>query len=258
MSSILHLTADVRNLDALHRVANESDKVFALPDNMAWGPLKDPEGLKKFDELRCHFIANMRSQIGESIETHNDEAAGNVKLIEEISSELRNNPDTELYYWMAGNAVDVMGYFFVLHFLRTHYERIKVINIAGLPFLTDDFKMIFPDRFANLNQKQMSKAMTLARAVTASEMEVEGEEWKQLRDLEGLRILSGSRKIQTLPYEAFDADIKSAHKQGAKPTRTAQQLIQKSMGDFPLEFIIWRIQTLFPNNNTPQDNTPLH
>lgn len=246
MIQTIHLTADSRNLASLaHLVQDESSQVMALPDGMVCGPLRDPEGVLKFDSLRAKFWMSLDPEREQRNELHEvEQQAGNVAVINQISTLLSQNPDATILYWMAGNVIDVLGYFFVLHFLRTHYERIRVINIAGLPFLDDDFKMIFPERLASLNEKQLTKALNLARPITASEMEVEGEEWKILRDRTGLRILEGNRKIETKDYGYYDTEIKAAHKAGSKPERTAQAIVQKSLKDLPLSFVAWRLSTL--------------
>lgn len=247
MLHTIHLTADVRNLTSLNVLRkDETTKVFALSDLMTSGPLRDREGLLHFDALREKYWLSLNSsgvELSKEILAE-ENYQGNVHIINQVSTLLSQNPEAKVIYWMAGNAVDVLGYFFVLHFLRTHYERLRVVNITGLPFLDDDFKMIFPERLAILNEKQLNKALNLARPVTASEMEVEGEEWKALREQEGLRILSGNRKIETKKYEHFDAAIKSAHKSGTKLQRTAQHIAQKSLQDFPFDFILWRLSQL--------------
>lgn len=238
MSGIIHISADLRNEDILRSILNEEDQLIILPDTMTDGPLYDQEGLKKFDELRKAYIGNLCQPGGELY----NEAKGNVETIMEASQMLTQQKAGSVIYWMGSNTIDVLGYFFILHFLRSHYQHISVINIAGLPFLNEHMQLIFPTRISELNKTETEKALKLARNITPSEMEIDGEEWKAIRSAEGaIRILDGNKKIKTVAEDHFDTLFKSLHKQGSKISKTANTAIQKNQIDLHPAFIESRL-----------------
>ncbi|MBX9448254.1 MAG: DUF1835 domain-containing protein [Taibaiella sp.] len=238
MSGIIHISADPRNEDILKSILNEEDRFIILPDTMTDGPLYDQEGLKKFDDLRKEYTGNLCQHSGELYM----QAKGNIETIMEASQMLTQQKAGSVIYWMGSNAIDVLGYFFVLHFLRSHYQHISVINIAGLPFLNEHMQLIFPSRISELNKTEAEKALKLARKITPSEMEIDGEEWKAIRSAEGtIRILDGNKKIKTVGEDHFDSLFKSLHKPGSKISKTVNTVIQKNQIDLHPAFIESRI-----------------
>lgn len=253
MSGIIHISADPRNEGVLKSILNEEDQFIILPDTMTDGPLYDQEGLKKFDELRKEYIGSLCQHSGELYMA----AKGNVETIMEASQMLTRQKTMSVIYWMGSNTIDVLGYFFVLHFLRSHYQHISVINIAGLPFLNEQMQLIFPTRVSELNQAEAQKALKLARNITPSEMEIDGEEWKAIRSTEGtVRILDGNKKIKTVAEDHFDTLFKSLHKQGSKISKTVNTVVQKTQIDLHPAFIESRLLQFQQAQEIREDTPP--
>lgn len=251
MSTIIHISADKHNTQILTTLLQDNDQLFILQDTMIDGPLMGEEG-SKLDEIRNGYKSDLSAAIG-AIFT---EEKGNVTTVMEISTALSNNDDTEVIYWMGGNATDVLGYFFILHFLRNHYQKINVINIAGLPFLDDDMKLFFPDSISDLPPAQIKKALKLKRPITASEMEIDGEEWKSIKATNGdIRILDGNKKIKSVNIDHFDSLLSSIHKPGSKYARTIQLANTKNKLALSPEFIENRLQIMDRNRNSTSEES---
>lgn len=248
MAATIHLTADFANQATLQNILEATDLLVVLPEIMTEGPLQDASGSMSFDDLRVQFRKSIQENTQSNIPI---EEKGNVATLLDVSQLLSNQKYESVCIWMSDNAIDLIAYYFMLHFLRSHYEKIAVINIAGLPFLDEDLKLFFPKKIGELSTTQLEKALKLKRNITPSEMEIEGEEWKILRQAQGfIRIKDGNKKLKTVPEDFFDDVLKTSHKEGARFSRTIQQLLNKNDLCLSPDFLAYRLTKLFPQNIT--------
>lgn len=252
MAATIHLTADFANKAALQSILDATDLLVVLPELMTEGPLQDPSGALSFDALRTQFRKSIQENTQSNIPI---EEKGNVATLLDVSQHLSNEKYESVCFWMSGNAIDLVAYYFTLHFLRSHFEKISVINIAGLPFLDNELKLFFPKKIGELNTAQLGKALKLKRNITPSEMEIEGEEWKMLRQAQGfIRIKDGNKKLKTVPEDFFDEILKTSHKESSKFNRTIQQLLLKNDICLSPDFLAYRLAKLFPQNLVENKN----
>lgn len=253
MSHIIHLTADIRNVEILQPLISEEDKIYveAIPDYFTDGPLSSEE-TQDVDAIRHLYRQSLTSQ---QVIPMDEAAEGPVKMAMRISSILSNDANFKVIYWMGANAIDVIGYFFMINYLKKHADKIQVINIAGLPFINEDFKLVFPNYIFQLPPNQLQKALKLARALSPSEIEIDGDEWKQLSIANHpVRILDGNKKIKGYDNTFFDAQIKSSLKDGAKMNRSVQHLFNKALLPISPLFIESRINAITSSTHMMADS----
>ncbi|MNS64140.1 hypothetical protein D3C72_972570 [compost metagenome] len=222
---------------ALASIAEEAS-VMVVKDVFNVGPLRS-ETLK-FSELRSQFWQEVSGDQHEIV-------VDDLDRLMELSTGLTNGTIDQVCFWMGSIPADVCTYFWLLHFLKKHMGKLYVININGLPFLDDEGKLFYPESAAALPPRQVLKALKLARAITPSEWETEGDEWKRLIHEEGMGIRenAGGRKIISKPITAYDKLLLEACT--AQPQKI-NKLVGQLMGKHKIytgdRFLIWRLHEL--------------
>ena len=180
--------------------------VFTLLDRLHHGPLERAEGTS-FAKLRADYwkaIEGMPESDSENVVP----AVRDEEKVLEASNLLQKYPAAAVWFWMAPHAADVTAYYFLLRYLQKHLGRFLLLNIAGLPFLTEEGKVFFPHSFGELAPREFLKARRLARLVSPAEAELDSDVWTRIAAPERVyRILEGGKKLRTLPADAFDGDI---------------------------------------------------
>lgn len=214
------------------------DEIFVIKDLFNVGPLRDPE--MPFSSLRTRFWAEVMDK--ESIPEVND-----LERLMKLSSQLTNGELDQVWFWMAGLPADICSYFWLLHFLKKHIGKLHVLNIAGLPFLDDEAHLFYPNSISSLPPKQIIKALKLARPITPSEWEIDGDEWKRLIQEEavGIRTSEGVKKIVGRAIDFYDKDLLALatinNQKIAKLIGNAMQKQSIFTGDL---FLIWRLRKM--------------
>jgi len=184
--------------EAIEAERSMAGEVVVLRDVLSVGPLQKAEG-QTFSELRSAFW---------------QEVAGNDKVqvvvddmerLLEVSKAMYDDPEATAWFWMAPIPADVCAYHWLLHHMSKHPGRFYLVNIAGLPFLDEQGKVFYPKSFSYILPKEVIKARKLARPVTLSEVEVDGEEWRKLMQEDtGIRTAEGGKKLLSRPEDFYD------------------------------------------------------
>ncbi len=223
--------------DAFAGTEEQHGTVFVVKDVFCVGPLRSEE--MPFAALRSEFWQKVTGD--ESI------VVDDLERLMELSTRLSNDEVQQVWFWLSGIPADVCTYFWLLHFLKKHLGKLFVVNINGLPFLDDEGKLFYPESLSALPSRQILKAMKLARAVTPSEWETDGDEWKRLiHETEtGVRINAGGKQIVGKPIDFYDKDLLSLagnnNQKISKLIGTAMQKHKIYTGD---AFLIWRLKQL--------------
>lgn len=116
------------------------------------------------------------------------------RTVEEICNWLHENPTDSCWIWMAQNQHDVAGYFWLIGQLREFQGRVLVLYLNNLPFINDKGQLFYPNWLTEIPVKEFSKAKKLARPVTASEFEIDPDEWRRMAEENSfIRILEGGK-----------------------------------------------------------------
>ncbi|PZF72402.1 DUF3658 domain-containing protein [Taibaiella soli] len=184
--------------EAIEAEPSMAGEVVVLRDVLSVGPLQKAEG-QTFSELRSAFWQDV---------TGNDKVkivVDDMERLLEISKAMYENEDVKAWFWMAPIPADVCAYHWLLHYMSKHIGRFYLINIAGLPFLDETGKVFYPKSFSYILPKEIIKARKLARPVTPSEVEVDGEEWRKLvQEDTGIRTAEGGKKLTSRSEDFYD------------------------------------------------------
>ncbi|RQO32168.1 hypothetical protein DBR32_00710 [Taibaiella sp. KBW10] len=239
---LVHIVVGDFAAQTLHNAFNQAEiqdeTVLVIKDVFNVGPLRSEE--LKFSELRAQFWQEVSGQEKEIV-------VDDLDRLMQLSTQLTNEEVDQAWFWMSPIPADVCTYFWLLHFLKKHMGKLHVININGLPFLDEEGKLFYPESISALPQRQVLKAKKLARPITPSEWETEGDEWKRLIHEEqvGIRINEGGRKIVGKAIDFYDkALLEACTAQNQKITKLLAQVMAKHKVYTGDTFLLWRLRTL--------------
>jgi len=213
-------------------------EIIVLKDILHVGPLQKEEG-QGFSELRGAFWQEVTSSATPVEVT-------DMERLLEVSKHMYDNPDAQVWLWMAPWPADVCAYHWMLPYMSKHPGRFHLVSIAGLPFLNQDGKVYFPKNISEILPRELVKARRLARQVTPAEFEVDGDEWlKMVEDNAGIRTHEGGKKIAPRGEDFYDNVLLSfCSQQFQKAHKVINQSINKynvPTGDL---YLGWRLRKM--------------
>lgn len=166
--------------------------------------------------------------------------------VHNLLKQMEDEPEQELWIWMAQNAHDVCGYYWLMSQLKDLQGRIQVLYLNNLPFINEKGQLFYPTYLHEIQPKEFLKAKRLARPITPSEFEVDPDEWKKLcNENDMVRFLEGGKKIVGKEVSFFDKDIlafvTSEAQKLSKLLSTTLSKMKVKTGDV---FLVGRIQEL--------------
>ncbi|MEY4150624.1 MAG: hypothetical protein RL555_1228 [Bacteroidota bacterium] len=165
------------------------------------------------------------------------------QVIASIQQWLEADPTAECWIWMAQNQHDVSGYYWLIAKLKNWQGRIHILYLNNLPFINEKGQLFYPTWLEEIPPREFLKAKKLARPVTASEFEIDPDEWTRLMlENAGVRILEGGKKLLGKELSYFDTDIKrlltKEWQRALRVVSNAQAKMKVKTGDV---FLQWRI-----------------
>lgn len=227
-------------------------EVVAMKDILHIGPIKRGEG-QSFSSLRSAYWQSVVPHAQPQIEVDD------LERLLEISNELYKDSDAIAWCWMAPLPADVCAYYWMLPYLSKHSGRFFIVNLANLPFLNEAGKVFYPRSIAEILPRELQKARRLARPVTPSEAEPDGEAWAALvEENGGIRTLEGGKKLRSRDEDYYDDQLLAALS-GApqKASRVLQTVIHKSSIPTGDTHLAWRLRTLAEQGAILLDGDPL-
>ncbi|MBM3413701.1 MAG: DUF1835 domain-containing protein [Bacteroidetes bacterium] len=166
--------------------------------------------------------------------------------VAKIQQWLVENPSGECWIWMAQNQHDVSGYYWVVAQLKNWQGRIQLLFLNNLPFLNEKGQLFYPHWLEEIPAKEFLKAKKLVRPVSASEFEIDPDEWNKLMcENAGVRIVEGGKKLLGKEFSYFDADIKrlltTEWQRALRVVTQSQTKMKVKTGDV---FLQWRLVQL--------------
>lgn len=241
MSTVHLIVGDMTAQPLLEALAADNPlegDVIILKDLLHIGPLKT-EGMS-FSEGRSAFWNKARA------EGHQEIQVDDLERLMALSTRMSNDPEIQVWFWMAPTPADISAYFWLLHFLRKHQGRFSVVNINGLPFLDANGKLFYPESIGHIPAKEIVKARRLARVTTPSEWETDGDEWSRLAEENaGLRVHQGGKKLGGHAIDHYDILLSAfITAQPQKAVKVVNQVLTKHKlptGDL---FLHWRLRVM--------------
>ncbi|TDW97304.1 DUF1835 domain-containing protein [Dinghuibacter silviterrae] len=242
----------------IHIVFQTSD-VHVLQQAMALDPDLQGDVLQIHDDLAVGPLSSLDTPDG--WQTRRDwwktvveftpytEASGmsdDQMTLHKLRQVLDADPTVEVWVWMAQNAHDVCGYYWLVNRLKDYQGRVQVLYLNNLPFLTEKGTIFYPVYLFEIQPSEFRKAKRLARPITPSEFEIDPDEWARLcQEDAGVRLLEGGKKIAGRAYDHFDKDLLSnITTQWQKVSRVLGNTLHRMKVKTGDAFLLWRLRTL--------------
>ncbi len=243
MIHIVFQEADVQILQqAIDMDETLEGAIIQVKDDYAVGPVKDIGSTEGYQARRDWWIKALEySPYAAQINLVDDKLA-----LHQLVKRLIEEPETDVWIWMAQNQHDVCGYYWLIGQLKDFQNRVQVLYLNNLPFINEKGGLFYPTALHEILPKEFLKAKKLARPVTASEFEIDPDEWIRLcNENAGVRLLEGGKKIVGKTIDFYDKQLLSfISKDPQKLVKILHGFYSKakiSTGDV---FLAWRIREL--------------
>jgi Domain of unknown function (DUF1835)/Protein of unknown function len=216
--------------------------ILIIKDNFAVGPIAniyETEGYQLRREWWKQLLVNTPNE-------QQGQLADDKLTVHQLLKTLNDQPEEEVWLWMAQNTRDVCGYYWLVGQLASFQGRVQVLYLNNLPFFNEKGALFYPTQLGEIQPKEFLKAKKLARCITASEFELDPEEWAKLCvENAVLRLLEGGKKIVGKNANYFDKPIMECL--SSEPQKM-YKVLQTFTNKYPLPiedtFWIWRLNAL--------------
>lgn len=243
MENLLHICFSREGADNLRKSTELDDilsgEILVFQDDLSIGPLgrrADQQGQRPRDSWCARVLGLEQYPLAEA----------DAGLLARLRQQLREDPNSEAWIWIAQNSRDVCGYYWLSASLDAFQGRVHVLYLNNLPFLNEKGQVFFPLELGEIPPREFLKARKLAREITLAEFEMDAEEFRRLQaEALPVRYLEGARKLALKPEDAWDGDLlKLASLEYTKAWRLASQLRQKGRQDIQEAFLWYRLREL--------------
>ena len=222
--------------------------VLLIRDDYAVGPLTGiflPEGLEKRRDWWRTVLQGSDNENSVDDGMVNDPA-----VLINIKECLINNSEEELWIWAAQNKHDVCGYYWLVSQLADFQGRIHLLYLNNLPFIHEKGSIFYPDWLSQIQPKEFLKAKKLARPITTSEFEVDGDEWNKICEEDKMiRLLEGGKKIVQKELNYYDTELlKFVTNDFQKANKVVNAFLNKGKETTGDAFVFWRLKELTKTN----------
>jgi Protein of unknown function len=130
--------------------------------------------------------------------------------------------------------------------LKDFQGRVFILYLNNLPFINVKGNIFYPANLFEIPPKEFLKAKKLSRPVTASEFEVDSDEWQRLcSENIGIRILEGGKKLQQYDHTYYDPELKKfitgEWQKGSKLIHHFLSKTKELTGD---AYLLWRLKQI--------------
>lgn len=241
MEKLIHILFDPQGAAVLQKSFGLDDiiegEIVVMEEDLSAGPLSAPDtgnGAMSREQWRSLLHG------GEARDT------GDAGKLAEVVRQLQSDENTETWIWAAQNARDVCGYYALTATLEPLRGRVHIIYLNNLPFINDKGAIFYPGQLGTIPPKEFLKARKLAREITASEFEIDREEWNRLvAENRPLRILEGGKKISGQDAEFFDKELlANVAKDFQKAFRVITHFRHKAKHVVGEDYLLWRLKEM--------------
>ena len=244
----MHIVFQQEDVNTLSKSFNLDEslrgEIIEIKDDFAVGPLKDiysNEGI----EVRKEWWRKVLS--GGDHNGHVDTGEVNdQKAAEEIIEKLNKDGQETAWIWVAPNKHDVSGYYWLISQLKEYVGRIYILFLNNLPFINEKGSIFYPDNLFEIPSREFIKAKKLARTVTASEFEIDPDEWAKIcKEDKMVRILEGGKKLSQHDDNYFDKFILDfITPDWQKANKVIHQFLNKSKQITGDAYMLWRLKEM--------------
>jgi hypothetical protein len=250
---MMHLVfneADVAVLQAAMALDHSmAGNIHLIRDDYAVGPLADMQDAEGWQARRDWWKLLLETsgdyQADDTLAMVHDKMT-----VHQLKKILDEQPEEELWIWAAQNQHDVSGYYWLIGQLQAYQGRILILYLNNLPFLNEKGSIFYPQWLSEIPAKEFLKARKLARPVTPSEFEVDGDEWKRLvSEGQMVRVLEGGKKLMGAAEDFYDKALaKYVTGDFSKAYKIIGQFLAKEKTKTSDVFLTWRLKVLIDKN----------
>jgi Domain of unknown function (DUF1835)/Protein of unknown function len=242
---MIHIVFQQSDVDTLQKAIELDEslqgEIIQIKDEFAVGPIADiyeTEGYQLRRDWWKKVLEN--SPYTEQLDIVDDKLTAH-RLKEKLADESQ-----QAWIWVAPNQHDVCGYYWLVSQLKDYEGKVFVLSLNNLPFINEKGSIFYPTDLHEIPAKEFIKAKKLARPVTISEFELDGDEWKKLCAENGIvRISEGGKKITSKEAAYYDDNIITAlTKEPQKLNKVFNTLFGKMKLHTGDVFLVWRIKEL--------------
>jgi len=243
---MIHIVFNENEVGLLEKVIEIDESlagsVIQIKDDFAVGPLLNIYETEGYQQRRDWWKTVLEySPYTEQLNIVDDKMT-----VHNLITTLDEYPEEEIWIWMAQNAHDVCGYYWLMSQLKEYQGRVQVLYLNNLPFINEKGNIFYPVYLSEIQPKEFLKAKKLARPITLSEFEVDPDEWKKYCNENAIvRFLEGGKKLAAKDADFYDRDILNIVNFGPqkllKLIGNALSKMKVKTGD---AFLVWRIREM--------------
>ncbi len=256
------------------------DEIIEIKDDYAVGPLKNiysDEGIearkqwwrevlaggdldghvdtgevndnKTVEEIKEKLSGNKDEKVWIWVAPNKHDVSGYYWLMAQLKEILRNDKEETVMIWVAPNKHDVSGYYWLMSQLKEFVTRVFVISLNNLPFINDKGNIFYPENLFEIPPREFLKAKKLARLISASEFELDPDEWLKIcNENKIVRVLEGAKKLSQHNEDFYDKYIlEFVTDDWQKATKVIQHFLNKAKYTTGDAFAFWRLKELVLN-----------
>ncbi|HVY76318.1 MAG TPA: DUF3658 domain-containing protein [Puia sp.] len=241
---MFHIVFHPRDTEVLNAAMDMDEaldgELVCLSDNYALGPIADLSTVEGA-VLRRQWWLELSVQPAD-----NDPLTADHANIGAMINRMREEEFDRIWIWVAPNARDLSGYYFLIGQLKEFAGRVDIISLNNLPFINDKGAVFYPATLAEIPPREFIKAKKLARPVSLAEFETDPDEWTRLAgENKNLRLPEGAKKLVQQEEDFFDAPLKKfITADFQKPARIIHQFLSKTSTKTDEIFLQWRLKKL--------------
>ncbi len=250
---MVHIVFQESDIEVLKK-AIELDETMAgdvlqIKDEYAVGPLvqlNTPEGYQaRRDWWRMLLDVSGDYKTDELLDMVDDKLT-----VHQLINRLRENEEEVLWIWAAQNKHDVSGYYWLMSHLGEFQGRVHILYLNNLPFINEKGGIFYPTSLHEIQPKEFLKAKKLARLITASEFEIDPDEWRRIcNENRMVRLLEGGKKLSQADEDYYDDALrKYISGDFQKGSRVLQQFYSKEKETTGDVYLMWRLKKMIADN----------
>ncbi|MEO8854299.1 MAG: DUF3658 domain-containing protein [Ginsengibacter sp.] len=219
-------------------------EIIEIRDDYAVGPIKDIYSQQGIDE-RKEWWSTVLSGNENAVDVDSG-YVNDPKTVADIKGKLSSNEDEIVWIWIASNKHDVSGYYWLISQLKEFVGKVFVLSLNNLPFINEKGNIFYPLNLFEIPPREFVKAKKLARAVTASEFEIDPDEWTKLaNENKMVRVLEGAKKLSQHDEDYYDKYIlEFITVNWQKANKVINQFLNKSKHTTGDAYMFWRLKEL--------------
>ena len=243
---MIHIVFNEVDIAILNKV-QELDETLAgtvlqIKDDYAVGPIENIYETDGYQQRRDWWTGLLEnSPYSDQINIVDDKMT-----VHQLKQSLDENPDEQIWIWMAQNQHDVCGYYWLMPQLKNYQGKIHILYLNNLPFINEKGHIFYPTWLYEIKPSEFLKAKKLARPITLSEFEIDPDEWAKLCRENGMvRLLEGGKKIVSKGIDFYDDEI---NKHITKDWQKASKVLSTTLSKMKIKtgdvFLMARIKQL--------------